>query len=182
MQVKDECPWSHPATVTGSGERMALWALRLPAEPLEATDLARLAGDVAETRRKHRAPEALLGMRLRSRRFFAGCLEGLLTHPFIVRRKCPVVGLPRGGRPLLSRTGAAISADLPVGFRDLTEPERHQNGSRTQGGRDVPLLPGRQAGGTPMEAIGIRVAAPHPGIAPNHEHRGFERVALIAGQ
>ena len=68
----------------GSGEWMAVWALRLPPEPLEAADLTRLAGDVAEPGRQHCAAGLLgQGVRRHRRRFngvVARRVDGLLAH------------------------------------------------------------------------------------------------------
>lgn len=73
--VRSERQWycvADRAPVGCSGERMAVRALRLPAETLEAADFTRLAGDVAEPSREHRAADALAPGVRRRRRDFGG--------------------------------------------------------------------------------------------------------------
>ena len=114
-----------------SAERMAVWALRLPPEPLKTADNTRLARDIAEPRRQHRASDALAhGLRLRRRRFggvVARRFDGLLAHKAMVRQE-------------LARA---------AGGRQKTDPSRIDG--RTMGGR--------QGKGVPRAGAGVTVSA-----------------------
>jgi hypothetical protein len=94
------------STEAGSGERMAVRALRLPTETLETADVTRLAGDSAEPGRHHRAANALAnGRRRRGRRLgevVARGRGGLVAHWPMVRGNGDVrLGRGHGGETLL---------------------------------------------------------------------------------
>lgn len=84
-----------------SAERMAVWTLRLPPEPLKTADSTRLTRDIAEPGRQHCASDApahgVRRRRLRFGGFFARRFDGLLAHTAMVRTNWLV-------RPLASGT------------------------------------------------------------------------------